>query len=180
MSSKINIILIVAIILILGGIIVMAIKVINTKDVEDTVVVPSVSVGQNQSSEKFEPALIVNKGKESEERDALLEADIQKINTAILAYAEDNGGRYPVSDFKNPCSGVRFCLKGVDINDTDAIYLNPIPQTKQYNLDYHYRADNQEGKYCIKTGFVLETANTMVYQCTHDGCVRVLFKDSCR
>lgn len=134
---------------------------------------------QEQPREKFVPFVVENKGKESEERDAAMERDVRAINDAVLAYAKDNQGKYPESDFKNPCFGVQYCLKGADINTKTKIYLKDVPQVEPSNADYHYRAENTQGTYCIKTPGVLETANTSVFQCAEKGCGRVLFQESC-
>ncbi len=167
-SSFINFILILFIILILAGIGFMARKVFHTPP-EDTL--PTVK--------KFTPIPIVNRGKVSEERDAALESDVRKISDATRAYAKDHKGAYPESDFKNPCTGVRFCLKSVNINTQKKIYVNPIPQTREGNVDYHYQADNAKKTYCVKSPGVLETASTMLYQCTAVECKRVPFAQSC-
>jgi len=151
-----------------------AMSILNTRDTALNILVE-----QNETPKVFAPTPIVNKGKDSEKRDILLEQDILKINIAVQAYAEDHGGVYPKSDFQNPCSGVRFCLKSVDINNGKNVYLNPVPQVKTHNLDYYYRTDSKAKTYCIKTGFVLETAPTMIFQCTQDACQRMPFEGSC-
>jgi len=130
--------------------------------------------------EKVKLMIIENKGKESEDRDAILEADVRKIDSAVKEYAKDHDGRYPMSYFKDPCQAVRYCLKGVNINSREKAYLNPIPQVKSGNLDYHYTADNEKKTYCARTPMVLETANTRVFQCSHDACGRVEFEKACQ
>ncbi|MEK7519681.1 MAG: hypothetical protein AAB581_00325 [Patescibacteria group bacterium] len=127
----------------------------------------------------FQPMPVVNKGKKSQERDAALEADVRAVSDAVVAYAKDHTGIYPESDIKNPCAGVRYCLKGTDINAKNTIYLSVIPQGKPSGLDYHYRADNQAHTYCVKTASVLETDNTKRFQCTQGGCERVAWQSSC-
>jgi len=130
--------------------------------------------------EKVKLMIIENKGKESEDRDAILEADVRKIDSAVKEYAKDHDGRYPMSYFKDPCQAVRYCLKGVNVNSREKAYLNPIPQVKPGNLDYHYTADNEKKTYCARTPMVLETANTRVFQCSHDACGRVEFEKACQ
>ena len=130
--------------------------------------------------ERVKLMTIENKGKESEDRDAILEADVRKIDSAVKEYAKDHDGRYPMSYFKDPCQAVRYCLKGVNINSREKAYLNPIPQVKSGNLDYHYTADNEKKTYCARTPMVLETANTRVFQCSHDACGRVEFEKACQ
>lgn len=139
---------------------------------------PAPSAGE--AVKKFEPVLITNKGKESDERDAALEADLRKIDAAVREYAKDHNGRYPMSYFKDPCQAVRYCLKGVNINEKEKVYLNPVPQTKPGSLDYHYTADNEKKTYCARTPHVLETANTMIFQCAPSGCGRVGFEKACQ
>ncbi len=135
--------------------------------------------GAGVKIEKFTPIPIVNRGKVSEERDAALEQDVRKINDAARAYAKDHAGNYPESDIRNPCSGVRICLKSVNINTVKKIYLNPIPQMAPGSADYYYRADNAKKSYCIETPVVLETASTMLFQCTQTECGRVAFTERC-
>ncbi|MBI5912829.1 hypothetical protein HY839_00080 [Candidatus Azambacteria bacterium] len=135
--------------------------------------------GMQEPRKKFVPFIVENKGKESEERDAALERDVRTINDAVLAYARDNNGKYPESDFKNPCFGVQYCMKGVNINTKKKIYLTEVPQVEPSKADYHYRAENTKGAFCIKMPGVLETENTSVFQCTEKGCERVLFTESC-
>ena len=174
--SKLNIILIIIIITIfavLGYLGFKSWRRVQAPTVNNT---PSTA----EAIKQFKPMPIINKGKESEERDAALEADVRKIDSAVKEYAKDHSGRYPMSYFKDPCQAVRYCLKGVNINSREKAYLNPIPQVKSGNLDYHYTADNEKKTYCAKTPMVLETANTMVFQCSHDACGRVEFKDSCQ
>lgn len=127
-----------------------------------------------------EPTPITNKGKESEDRDAMLERDVRAIRDGVIAYAQDHDGKYPESDFKNPCSGVRYCLKGTDINTREKIYLSVIPQIQPDRLDYHYRADNQKKSYCIVTPSVLETDLEKVFQCTEGACGRVALAEQCQ
>lgn len=124
------------------------------------------------------PTPITNKGKESEDRDAALERDVRMISDAALAYAKDHDGRYPVSDIKNPCSGARSCLKGIDINTKTKRYLEAVPQT--YKTDYHYRSDNDAKTYCVRSVVMLETAAPHVFQCTHNECGKVLISESCQ
>lgn len=137
---------------------------------------------QQPGSERIfpEPTPITNKGKESEDRDAALERDIRIINDAVVAYATDHAGKYPESDFKNPCTGVRYCLKGVNINTGEKAYLPVIPQIAPDNSDYHYRADNKKKSYCIVTPSVLETDTAKVFQCTEGGCGRIPLEDQCQ
>lgn len=133
------------------------------------------------SEKKFpEPTPITNKGKESEDRDAMLERDVRALSDAAIAYAADHAGKYPESDFKNPCSGVQYCLKGVNINSREKIYLPVIPQVQPYRLDYHYRADNAKKTYCIVTPSVTETHTGKVFQCTEKACEYVSPKDACQ
>lgn len=127
-----------------------------------------------------EPQPITNKGKESEDRDAALESDVRAINDAVIVYAKDHKGMYPESDFKNPCAGVSYCLKGVNINSKKKLYLPVIPQTQHDHLDYYYRADNVKKSYCIVTPSVLETNTTKVFQCTEKVCDLVLAQDMCQ
>ena len=134
---------------------------------------------QETPQKKFIPFVVENKGKESEDRDAAKELDVRAIADAVLAYAKDHNGKYPESDFKNPCSAVQYCLKGVNINTPAKRYLETIPQVDLSKADYHYRAENARGAFCVKIPGVLETANTSVFQCTEKGCGRVLFKESC-
>jgi hypothetical protein len=82
-------------------------------------------------------------------------------------------------DFKNPCSGVQYCLKEVNINTAIKRYLETIPQVEPSGEDYHYRAENATESFCVKTPGVLETANTSVFQCTGKGCGKVLFGERC-
>lgn len=125
------------------------------------------------------PVPATNKqGKEFEENDAAMEKDVRIMNDAVLAYANDYNGKYPESDFKNPCAGVRYCLKGVNINTKAKRYLEEVPQTIG-RLDYHYRADNGAKAYCIKTPNVLETDVSSVFQCTHEGCAKTPIGKSC-
>ena len=135
--------------------------------------------GAGVQTEKFTPIPIVNRGKASQERDAALQADVLKMNDAVRAYAKDHAGKYPEPDIKNPCSGVRICLKSVNINTVKKIYLNPIPQMTPGNADYHYQADNVKKSYCIATPVVLETASTMLFECTQIACGRVLLAERC-
>jgi len=128
---------------------------------------------------EFVPFIVENKGKESEEHDAAMERDVRIINDAVLAYAKDHKGKYPESDFKNPCSGVQYCMKGTDINTTTKRYLEKIPQVEPFLADYHYRADNTKGSFCVKIPGVLVTENTSVFQCAKQGCGRVLFGERC-
>lgn len=134
---------------------------------------------QETTQKKFVPFVVENKGKESEDRDAAKEQDVRMISDAVFAYAKDHNGKYPESDFKNPCSAVQYCLKGVNINTATKRYLEAVPQVKPSKADYHYRAENAQGTFCVKIPGVLETANTSVFQCTEKGCGRVLFKESC-
>src|SRR3989344_8413982 len=173
--SRINIILITVIILVLGTLGYFGFQAWRARKTPKTNI-PAVSA----PVKKFQPIVIENKGKESEERDAALEADVRKIDSAVKEYAKDHDGRYPMSYFKDPCQAVRYCLKGVNINSREKAYLNPIPQVKSGNLDYHYTADNEKKIYCARTPMVLETANTMVFQCSHDACGRVEFEKACQ
>ncbi|MBI1755185.1 hypothetical protein HY250_03065 [Candidatus Azambacteria bacterium] len=132
-----------------------------------------------QEKKKFSPEPIVNKGKESEDRDAALEADVRTIDAAVRAWATDHKGKYPESDFRNPCAGVRMCLKGVNINTPKKIYLERIPQAFPYHQDYYYRADNAKKTYCVKMPSMLETAAPLIFQCTQGGCAREPFVSSC-
>lgn len=125
------------------------------------------------------PTPITNKGKVSEDRDAALERDARAINDAVVAYAKDHKGKYPESDFKNPCAWVRYCLKGVDINTKEKIYLSSIPQTPGESADYYYRADNARKKYCITTP-PLETDIGKVFQCTETACGRISAENQCQ
>ena len=134
---------------------------------------------QETTQKKFVPFVVENKGKESEDRDAAKELDVRVIADAVLAYAKDHKGRYPESDFKNPCSGVQYCLKEVNINTAIKRYLETIPQVEPSGEDYHYRAENATESFCVKTPGVLETANTSVFQCTEKGCGKVLFGERC-
>src|SRR3989344_4308800 len=76
------------------------------------------------SVERVKLMTIENKGKESEDRDAILEADVRKVDSAV----------------------------------------------KEYDKKI----------YCARTPMVLETANTMVFQCSHDACGRVEFEKACQ
>lgn len=172
MSSKfLNIIISAAIIAILGAMVFFGFRLWLEKN--NTVQTPIPSVA------KFSPAPIANKGKESEERDAEMEAEVRALSAAARAYAADHAGKYPESDFRNPCAGVRYCLKGVNINSKQKIYLDPIPQASLHRLDYHYRADNAKKKYCVITPHVLETDTAMLFQCTETECGRVPPEKSC-
>ena len=173
--KKINSVLIIIIVLFLGALAFFGFRAWQARGIPKTNT-PAVSA----PVKKFQPIVIENKGKESEERDAILEADVIKIDSAVKEYAKDHSGRYPMSYFKDPCQAVRYCLKGVNINSREKAYLNPIPQVKPGNLDYHYTADNEKTKHCAKTPMVLETANTMVFQCTPDACGRVEFEKACQ
>src|SRR3989344_7236099 len=136
--KKTNLVLIIIIVLVLGALAFFGSKAWQAREIPKTdTPVASAPV------KKFQPIVIENKGKESEERDAVLEADVRKIDSAVKEYAKDNKGRYPMSYFKDPCQAVRYCLKGVNINFREKPYLNPIPQVKPGNLDYHYTADNE-------------------------------------
>lgn len=126
------------------------------------------------------PTPITNKGKESEERDAALERDVRMISDAVLAYAKDHDGRYPIADIKNPCSGARSCLKGVDINTKTKRYLEAVPQIQPSKTDYHYRSDNNAKTYCVRSVVMLETAAPHVFQCTHNECGKMLISESCQ
>lgn len=132
-----------------------------------------------EPQKKFIPFIVENKGKKSEEHDAAMERDVKAINDAVLGYAKDHAGTYPESDFRNPCSGVQYCLKGTDINTKTKRYLEKIPQVEPFKTDYHYRADNTKGSFCVEIPGVLVTENTSVFQCTENGCGRVLFQESC-
>ena len=173
--KKINLVLTIIIILILGALAFFGFQTWQAREIPKTNT-PAVSA----PVERVKLMTIENKGKESEDRDAILEADARKIDSAVKEYAKDNNGRYPMSYFKDPCQAARYCLKGVNINSREKAYLNPIPQVKPGNLDYHYTADNEKKTYCVKTPMVLETANTMVFQCTPDACGRVEFEKACQ
>lgn len=123
---------------------------------------------------------ITNKGKESEDRDVMLERDVRAMNDAVIAYANDHAGTYPKSDFQNPCSGVMYCLKGIDINSREKIYLPVVPQVQPYLLDYYYRSDNAKKTYCIVTPSVTETHTGKVFQCTEKACDFVSPQDACQ
>ena len=73
-----------------------------------------------------------------------------------------------------------MCLKGVNINSKDKVYLALIPQIPPSGSDYHYTADNTKKTYCVKMPFVLETASTMVFQCTEGGCEKAEFEKACQ
>ena len=108
MNTKyINFILIVVIAVVVGGIGFFGWKALRVRQAHD---VPA------ETREFPVPTPMTNKGKASEDRDAAMERDVRMINDAVLAYAKDHGGEYPKADSKNPCIGVRFCLKGADIN----------------------------------------------------------------
>ena len=173
--KKINLVLIIIIVLVLGTLGYFGFQTWQAREIPKTNT-PAVSA----PVKKFQPIVIENKGKESEERDAALETDVRRIDSAVKEYAKDNKGRFPMSYFKDPCQAVRYCLKGVNINSREKAYLNPIPQVKPGNLDYHYTADNEKKTYCARTPMVLETANTMVFQCTPDACGRVEFEKACQ
>lgn len=167
-TTHFNIILIVLIIMVLGVFGFFGWKAFNSK--EQT---------HNEVIQKFVPDEVINRGKPSEDRDAVLEADVRKINEAIQLYAKNHKGIYPESNIQNPCTGTSYCLKSVDLSQTERIFLNPIPQIQPNNIDYYYRADNKTKTYCIKTPVVLETVNTMLYECTQIECKRVLLSESC-
>lgn len=172
MNTKyINIVLIVGILVVIGGAGFFGWKALRVRQVHDI---------QPVKKEFAAPTPITNTGKESEDRDAAMERDIRKINDAVEAYAKDHTGAYPESDFKNPCSGVRYCLKGVDINTKKKAYLEKVPQVQPYGTDYYYRAYSAERTYCIKTPSILETAVPNIFQCTRDGCGKALIAASCR
>lgn len=138
------------------------------------------NVGMTEKREFPTPTPITNKGKESEERDAAMERDVRMINDAVLAYAKDHGGEYPKSDIKNPCFGVRFCLKGIDINTETKRYLEAVPQIEPHKTDYHYRVNESTKMYCVRTPVILETAIPNVFQCTASGCGKVPISESCQ
>ncbi len=172
MSSKfLNIMLSVIIAVILGGMVFFGFRLWSEKKGEEPE--PASFAGS------FSPTPIVNKGKESQDRDAEMEAEVRAISAAAQAYAADHKGMYPESDFRNPCAGVRYCLKGVNINSKQKSYLDPIPQTAAHRLDYHYQADNVKKTYCVKTPHVLETDSSMLFQCTQAECARIPFQNSC-
>ena len=173
--KKINLVLTIIIILILGALAFFGFQTWQARGIPKTNT-PAVSA----PVERVKLMTIENKGKESEERDVALEADVRKIDSAVKEYAKDHSGRYPMSYFKDPCQAVRYCLKGVNVNSREKAYLNPIPQVKPGNLDYHYTADNEKKTYCARTPMVLETANTMVFQCSHDACGLVEFEKACQ
>ncbi|OGD32563.1 hypothetical protein A3C91_01670 [Candidatus Azambacteria bacterium RIFCSPHIGHO2_02_FULL_52_12] len=135
--------------------------------------------GAGVKTEKFTPIPVVNRGKASEEQDAALEADVRTVNDAVRAYAKDHAGKYPESDVRNPCSGVHACLKSVNINTVKKVYLDPIPQMAPGNADYHYQADNVKKTYCVAAPVALETASTMLFECTQTACGRVPFAERC-
>lgn len=167
-SSYLNAILIALIIMVLGTLGFFGWKALYTE-----------SPVKSGMAEKFVPPVVVNRGKVSEERDAGLEADVRKISDAAQSYAKSHKGIYPESDIQNPCTGTSYCLKSVDINTIKEIVLNPIPQIEPRGIDYYYRADNKAKTYCVKTPVVLETANTMLFQCSQTECKRVVISDSC-
>ncbi len=171
MNTKyINFVLIAVIVVVVGGMGFFGWRAWSDRAVEQK---------QEVTQKKFIPFVVENKGKESEEHDAAMERDVRTINDAVLAYAKDHKGKYPESDFKNPCSGVQYCLKGTDINTKSKRYLESIPQAEPSKADYHYRAENTKGTFCVKIPGVLVTENTSVYQCTEKGCERILFGESC-
>lgn len=174
MSTKyINIILIGVIVVIIGGMGFFGWRIWSERDSEQK------KDEAQDSQKKFVPIVVENKGKESEDRDAAMERDVRSINDAAFAYAKDHNGKYPESDFKNPCVGVQYCLKEADVNTTTRRYLERIPQVEPSKADYHYRAENTQRAFCVKTPGVLETANTLVFQCTEKGCERIPFQESC-
>lgn len=113
------------------------------------------------------------------QRDVAREKDVRTIDAAVRAWAKDHRGSYPESDFKNPCSGVRYCLKGVNMKDGAQTYLAPIPQDPPHYLDYHYRADNKNHTYCVRMPLALETKQGMIFQCTQERCEAVPFAEAC-
>ncbi|MCR4322634.1 MAG: hypothetical protein NUV61_00920 [Candidatus Azambacteria bacterium] len=172
MNTKlINIVLIVGIVLVAGVIGFFGWKALR---------VPKVSPALTEQKEFPLGTPITNMGKESEERDAVLEHDVRTINEAVQAYAEDHNGKYPESDIRNPCFGVRSCLKGVNINTKTKQYLEVVPQVHPHNTDYHYRSENNASAYCVRSATILETAIPNVFQCTADGCGKVLVSESCK
>lgn len=176
MSSKLNTVLIIAIVLIAGILGYFGFRMWRGAKLPAQTT-PPIAV---EPAKKFVLPVVVNKGKESEERDAILEADVRKIDVAVKEYAKDHQGAYPLSYFKNPCRGVRMCLKGIDINSKEKSYLDLIPQIPPSGTDYHYTADNTKKSYCAKTPFVLETASTTIFQCTQEGCGRAEFEKACQ
>ena len=172
MNTKyINFILIVVIAVVVGGIGFFGWKALRDRQAND------LPTGQKEFPV---PVPITNKGKESEERDAALERDVRMISDAVLAYAKDHNGKYPESDFRNPCSGARFCLKGVDINTKTKQYLEAVPQAQPHKTDYHYRSDNVAKTYCVRSVVILETAIPNVFQCTQSECGKVPIGESCQ
>ena len=166
--SYLNVILIVLIIVVLGVLGFFGWKALHVESpVKDGI------------AQKFVPPVVVNRGKASEERDAVLEADVRKISDAAQSYAKSHKGAYPESDMRNPCTGASVCLKSVNINTVKKIELDPIPQIQPKGIDYYYRADNKAKTYCVKTPVVLETANTMLFECTQVQCKRVTIAESC-
>lgn len=178
MNKTLNIVLIVVIIVVLGVIVFFGWNMRTSK--KDTSKQDPQAQTPQKPAVKFTPIIVENKGKISEERDAQLEKDVQAINDAVRIYATDHNGKYPESYFTNPCTGVMYCLKGVDINTKENTYLKAVPQVKPNFVDYYYRAYNKQKTYCIKTPSVLETANTSVFQCTETKCEKIGFKESCQ
>jgi len=115
----------------------------------------------------------------SQEYDAIQEAAVRNIHTAVQKYAAAHEGNYPLSSIKDPCTAVPFCLKGKNINTVEAIYLDPIPQVPIHSFDYYYRADNTQKTYCIKTPYTLATDVKMLFQCTQAQCEKISFTQSC-
>lgn len=178
MSSKfLNIFLAVAIVLILGSMLFFGFRLWLEKKDAESVIAPMPVL--SPAVKKFSPTPTVNRGKASEEHDTAMETAVRAIGAAAQAYAADHKGKYPESDFRNPCAGVRYCLKGVNINNKQKTYLDPIPQVPPYRLDYHYRADNLKKMYCVKTPTVLETDMTKLFQCTQAECGKVAPEKDC-
>lgn len=170
LSRTLNIILIIAIAAVIGTIAFFGFRLLQEK--EDSPIPPLSEIQQ-----PLQPAGL---GKTPSERDGSMEAGVSELNDAVVAYAADHQGKYPESDFKNPCSGVRMCLKGVNINSAEKVYLIKVPQTPGFHLDYYYRADNKTKSYCVQTPTAFETKPTFVFQCTEKGCGTVSVKDACR
>lgn len=170
MSSRtLNVILVAAIAVVLGAIAFFGLRLLKG---EDAPLPPLL--------EERPPLQPIDLGKTPEERDGHMEAGVRALNEAVVAYAADHQGKYPESDVKNPCSGVHICLKGVNINTAQKVYLIKIPQTPGFHLDYYYRADNKAKSYCVQTPTAFETEPTFVFQCTEKGCGTVSVKDACR
>jgi len=167
MHSKLNVILIVLIAVVLGVIAFFGWRLWNEPE-------PSVVRVENGGEQ---PSFVDTRP--PKERDMAMQADMRKIESAVHAWAQDHNGAYPESDVKNPCSGVRYCLKGIHMRSGEKTYLSPIPQTIPYHLDYHYRADNKARTFCIKTPVALETEEGKLFQCTREGCGSVPFAEAC-